>query len=169
MKEYKNKPISGKITSKYKDIKTGRYVTPTGDNIKEARKYLTDMGLEPKKIDEVLDSFAPQTLQVEIAGSKNYGIRFYDINYKTRINPAYSNGQYLFETFTPYINREGLALPTSWNQMTGIKQWQIKPGTIILKGIANSQKLDGAQYIYPGGAEQIFIYQPWKYKTLLEP
>ena len=169
LKEYKYKPISGKITSKYKDIKTGRYVTPTGDNIKEARKYLTDMGLEPKKIDEVLDSFAPQTLQVEIAGSKNYGIRFYDINYKTRINPAYSNGQYLFETFTPYINREGLALPTSWNQMTGIKQWQIKPGTIILKGIANSQKLDGAQYIYPGGAEQIFIYQPWKYKTLLEP
>ena len=169
LKEYKNKPISGKITSEYKDIKTGRYVTPTGDNIKEARKYLTDMGLEPKEIDRVLDSFAPQTLQVEIAGSEDYGIRFYDINYKTRINPAYPNGQYLYETFTPYINREGLALPTFWNQMTGIKQWQIKPGTIMLKGIAASQKLDGAQYIYPGGAKQIFIYQPWKYKTLLEP
>jgi len=25
------------------------------------------------------------------------------------------------------------------------------------------------QYIYPGGAPQIFIYQPWNYKTLLEP
>jgi len=24
------------------------------------------------------------------------------------------------------------------------------------------------QYIYPGGAPQIFIYQPWNYKTLLE-
>ena len=34
---------------------------------------------------------------------------------------------------------------------------------------ADSQQLEGAQYIYPGGAEQIFIYQPWKYKTLLEP
>ena len=168
LKEYKYKPISGEITSKYEDIRTGRYITSTGDNIKEARKYLTDMGLESKEIDRVLDSFAPQTLQVEIAGSKDYGIRFYDIDYKTRINPAYSNGQYLFETFTPYINREGLALPPSWNQMTGIKQWQIEPGTIILKGIANSQKLDGAHYIYPGGAEQIFIYQPWKYKTLLE-
>ena len=47
-------------------IRTGRYVTPIGNNIKEARKYLTDMELNPKKIDEVLDSFAPQTLQVEI-------------------------------------------------------------------------------------------------------
>ena len=169
LKEYKNKPISGKITSKYEDIRTGRYVTSTGDNIKEARKYLTDMGLNPKKIDKIVDSFAPQTLQVEIAGSKDYGIRFYDIDYKTRINPASPNGQYLFETFTSNINREGLALPPSWNQMTGIKQWQIEPGTIMLKGIADSQQLQGTQYIYPGGAEQIFIYQPWKYKTLLEP
>ena len=46
---------------------------------------------------------------------------------------------------------------------------EIKPETILLKGIADSQQLEGAQYIYPGGAEQIFIYQPWKYKTLLEP
>ena len=169
LKEYKYKPFSGEITSKYEDIRTGRYITSTGDNIKEARKYLTDMGLEPKEIDEVLDSFAPQTLRVEIAGSKNYGIRFYDVNYE--INPwlPKPNGQYLYETFTPYINREGLALPPSWNQMTGIKQWQIEPGTVILKGIADSQKLDGVHYIYPGGAEQIFIYQPWKYKTLLEP
>ncbi len=169
LKEYKYKPFSGEITSKYKDIRTGRYITSTGDNIKEARKYLTDMGLNPKKIDKIVDSFAPQTLQVEIAGSKDYGIRFFDIDYKTRINPASPNGQYLFETFTSNINREGLALPPSWNQMTGIKQWQIKPGTIMLKGIADSQQLQRTQYIYPGGAEQIFIYQPWNYKTLLEP
>ena len=169
LKEYKYKPFSGEITSKYKDIRTGRYITSTGDNIKEARKYLTDMGLESKEIDRVLDSFAPQTLKVVKAGSEDYGIRFYDIDYKTRINPASPNGQYLFETFTSNINREGLALPPSWNQMTGIKQWQIEPGTVILKGIADSQKLDGVHYIYPGGAEQIFIYQPWKYKTLLEP
>ena len=158
LKEYKYKPFSGEITSKYEDIKTGRYITSTGDNIKEARKYLTDMGLESKEIDKVLDSFSPQTLQVEIAGSKDYEIRFFDIDYKTRINPAYPNGQYLFETFTSNTNREGLALPPSWNQMTGIKQWQIEPGTIMLKGIADSQQLQGTQYIYPGGAEQIFIY-----------
>ena len=52
--------------------------------------------------------------------------------------------------------------------MTGIKQWQLKVETVILKGIADSQELEGIHYIYPGGAEQIFIYQPWNYKTLLE-
>ena len=31
LKEYKYKPILGEITSKYEDIKTGRYVTSTGD------------------------------------------------------------------------------------------------------------------------------------------
>ncbi|WP_425250751.1 hemagglutinin repeat-containing protein [Fusobacterium nucleatum] len=169
LKEYKYKPISGEITSKYEDIRTGRYVTSTGDNIKEARKYLTDMGLESKEIDRVLDSFVPQTLKVVKAGSEDYGIRFYDMKYKANPGLPKPGGQYLFETFTPNINREGLALPPSWNQMIGIKQWQIKPETVILKGIADSQKLDGAHYIYPGGAEQIFIYQPWKYKTLLEP
>ena len=89
---------------------------------------------------------------------------------KYKANPGLPKpgGQYLFETFTPNINREGLALPPSWNQMTGIKQWQIKPETVILKGIADSQELEGIHYIYPGGAEQIFIYQPWNYKTLLE-
>ena len=107
-----------------------------------------------------MDSFASQTLQVEIAGSKDYEIRFFDIDYKTRINPAYPNGQYLFETFTSNTNREGLALPPSWNQMTGIKQWQIKPGTILLKWVADSQQLQETQCIYLGGAEQIFIYQP---------
>ena len=171
LKEYKYKPISAteEIISKYKDIRTGRYVTPTGNNIKEAINYLKNMGLDSKEIDKIVDSFAPQTLQLEIAGSKEYGIRFYDMKYKANPRLARPNGQYLFETFTSNINRDGLALPPSWNQMTGIKQWQIKPGTVILKGIADSQELQGIHYIYPGGAEQIFIYQPWNYKTLLEP
>jgi hypothetical protein len=34
------------------------------------------MGLDSKEIDKIIDSFAPQTLQLEIAGSKEYGIRF---------------------------------------------------------------------------------------------
>ena len=71
----------------------------------------------------------------------------YHIDYKARINPVYSNGQYLFETFTPNINRGRLALPPSWNQMSGIKQWQIEPETILLKEIADSQQLQGTQYI----------------------
>ncbi|QYR67792.1 hypothetical protein JY401_00070 [Fusobacterium animalis] len=60
---------------------------------------------------------------------------------------------------------KSLALLPSWNQMRGIN----KLGTVLLKGIVDSQKSDGAHYIYPEGAEQIFIYQPWNYKTLLEP
>ena len=42
---------------------------------------------------------------------------------------------------------KSLALPSSWKQMRGIKQWQIKPETILLKGIADSQQLQGIQYI----------------------
>ena len=90
------------------------------------------------------------------------------MKYKANPRLPKPNGQFLFKTFSSYTNRESLVLPPSWNQMTGIKQWQIEPGTIILKGIADSQELQGIHYIYPGGAEQIFIYQPWKYKTLLE-
>ena len=55
---------------------------------------------------------------------------------------------------------KSLALLPSWNQMRGIKQWQIKPGTILLKWVADSQQLQETQCIYLGGAEQIFIYQP---------
>ena len=99
---------------------------------------------------------------------QNNAIRFYDINYKTNPRLPKPNGQFLFKTFSSYTNRESLALPPSWNQMTGIKQWQLKVETVILKGIADSQELQGIHYVYPGGAEQIFIYQPWKYKTLLE-
>ena len=76
--------------------------------------------------------------------------------------------QFLFKTFSSYTNRESLVLPPSWNQITGIKQWQLKPETIIFKGTAAPQRLKDAGYTYSGGAPQIFIYKPWNYKTLLE-
>ena len=151
MKEYKYKPISAteEIISKYKDIRTGRHVTSTVNNIKESINYLKNM-------------------TVERAGKTEYAIRFYDINYKTNPRHPKPNGQFLFKTFSSYTNRESLALPPSWNQMTGIKQWQLKPETIIFKGTAAPQRLKDAGYTYSGGAPQIFIYQPWNYKTLLE-
>jgi len=34
---------------KYKDIRTGRYVTPTVNNIKESINYLKNMGLDSKE------------------------------------------------------------------------------------------------------------------------
>ena len=107
-------------------------------------------------------------MTVERAGKTEYAIRFYDINYKTNPRLPKPNGQFLFKTFSSYTNRESLVLPPSWNQMTGIKQWQLKPETIIFKGTAAPQRLKDAGYTYSGGAPQIFIYQPWNYKTLLE-
>jgi len=107
-------------------------------------------------------------MTVERAGKTEYAIRFYDINYKTNPRLPKPNGQFLFKTFSSYTNRESLALPPSWNQMTKIKQWQLKPETIIFKGTAAPQRLKNTGYTYPGGAPQIFIYQPWNYKTLLE-
>ncbi|KDE67879.1 hypothetical protein FUSO7_13735 [Fusobacterium necrophorum BFTR-2] len=136
------------------------------DGVKKASKYLQDQNIDRIDRQRILKSFNIETLQVKQAGDNQYGIRFYDINYKTKINPAYPNGQYLFETFTPYINRENLALPFSWNEMTGIKQFQIKAGTIIFTGKAAPQFQQGTHYI--GGAPQIFVNQPWKYNTLLE-
>ena len=63
-------------------------------------------------------------MTVERAGKTEYEIRFYDINYKTNPRLPKPNGQFLFKTFSSYTNRESLALPPSWNQMTKIKQWQ---------------------------------------------
>jgi len=48
--------------------------------------------------------------------------------------------------------------------MTGIKQWQITPGTTIIRGRAASQFDEGPQYT--GGAEQIFVLRPWEHGGL---
>ena len=73
-------------------------------------------------------------------------------------------GQFLTDTFGPTTNRVNLALPPKWNSMAGIKQWQIKPGTTIIKGKVRPQLSEGTQYV--GGANQIFVLEPWKYGTL---
>ncbi|WP_261666571.1 hypothetical protein, partial [Fusobacterium necrophorum] len=138
------------------------------DGVKKASKYLKDIDVNRVERKKIINSFVKETIRSEKAGLNQYGIRFYDIDYKIKTYPAYPEGQYLFETFTPYVNRENLALPPSWNQMTSIKQFQIKPETLMFKGKAGPQFLEGAHYIYPGGAPQIFIYRPDIYKTLLE-
>jgi hypothetical protein len=51
--------------------------------------------------------------------------------------------------------------------MTGMAQWQIKPGTTYISGKVGPQLQFGSQYI--GGANQIFVLEPWKYGTLLKP
>jgi len=106
----------------------------------------------------IIESFDPSSISVQVAGDNLYALRFYDGK------DAHAMGQYLFETFTPQTNRAGLALPPDWNGMTGIKQWQITPGTIIIRGKAAPQLGKGSQYT--GGSDQIFVLEPWKHGGL---
>ena len=78
---------------------------------------------------------------------------------RTAVNMnAKPDGRYLFETFP--ASRDSLAVLPEWNQMTGMRQFQITPGTLIIEGRAASQ---GS---YPGGQVQKFILDP---KTGLIP
>lgn len=62
-------------------------------------------------------------------------------------------GRYLFEAFP--ASRQNLALKPQWNQMTLMKQFQIRPNTTILEGRASSM---GAGV--EGGKIQKYILDP---------
>lgn len=106
-----------------------------------------------------IQSFEVGTIRVEKAICNQFGTRFFDSEY------ARPMGQYLFETFTPQTSRANLALPPVWNKIEGIKQWKIKEGTTMIIGKVAPQLEQGDQYV--GGAEQIFVLEPWKYGSLL--
>jgi len=127
---------------------------------KDASAYLRSKGVDRDTRRQIINSFELDTISLQKAGNNQFGTRFHD-NGKS----AWPLGQYVFETFTPLTNRSGLALPHDWNGMTGIKQWQIKPGSTIIRGRAAPQFDHGPQF--SGGEEQIFVLQPWKYGTLL--
>jgi filamentous hemagglutinin len=127
--------------------------------VKQASAYLQSMGVDRATRVQILQSFDVSTLTVNTAGDNLFALRFHDFGVTAK-----PMGQYLFETFTPQTTRVGLALPYEWNGMTGIQQWQITPGAIYLRGTAAPQFNFGSQYV--GGADQIFILQPWKYGTL---
>lgn len=86
---------------------------------------------------------------MDVAGNNTYGLRFYDGT------NASAKGRYLFKTFNPLTNRNNLALPPEWNRMTGIQQFQVKPGITMIKGKAAPQFDFGNQYI--GGETQWYI------------
>lgn len=127
--------------------------------VKQASAYLRAAGVDRATRVQILQSFERGTISVETAGDSLYGLRFHDSGER-----AHPMGQFLFETFTPQTNRGGLALPHEWNGMTDISQWQIAPGTTVLRGRTAPQLSYGSQY--PGGAEQMFILEPWKYGSL---
>ena len=86
-----------------------------------------------------LQSFDVRTIKVRLARTNEYGIRFHDKGLK-----ATANGRYLFETFP--ASRNSLAIKPEWNNMTDIKQWQIKKGTLLFEGVAAPQgNLSGGQ------------------------
>ncbi len=117
--------------------------------VKEASEYLQSQGVPRQYRKQALESFNIETITMDIADDATYGIRFYD-----DVN-AGAKGRYLFETFSNETTRSKLALPYEWNGMTGIQQWQVAPGTPIIKGTAAPQLQMGGQYI--GGAKQWYI------------
>lgn len=66
---------------------------------------------------------------------------------------ALPQGRFLFETFP--ASRQSLALSPTWNQMSGLAQWQIRPNAIIIEGRAASQGIG-----LEGGQWQKFVLNP---------
>ncbi|OAB78729.1 RHS repeat-associated core domain-containing protein [Cochleicola gelatinilyticus] len=109
------------------------------NGIKEASQILKDRGLPRNVRKSILEPFNKQSIKVRKAGADEFGIRFHDNGLK-----ADANGRYLFETFP--ANRNSLAIKPDWNDMTAIKQWQIKEGTQMFEGTAAAQgNLSGGQ------------------------
>ncbi|RHR83745.1 hypothetical protein DWW33_15360 [Roseburia sp. AF15-21] len=118
------------------------------DGVKQASEYLQSQGVPRVYRKQILESFNVETIKLQTAGDSTYGLRFYGGN-------ANTEGRYLFETFSPLTNRQNLALPYEWNRMTGIQQFQVRSGTIMITGKTAAQKSFGSQYI--GGANQWYI------------
>lgn len=103
---------------------------------------------------------------MDVAEENTYGLRFFGTPPKPyRGIGVKAKGSYLFETFTLQINRTNLAIPPNWNKMTKLHQWQIKPGTHIIRGDVAPQLNFGSQYV--GGAKQMWVQEPWK--NLINP
>mgnify|MGYP002648484752 FL=1 len=91
--------------------------------VQEASQILKERGLPRQVRKNILQSFDVRTIKVRLARTNEYGIRFHDKGLK-----ATANGRYLFETFP--ASRNSLAIKPEWNNMTDIKQWQIKKRNI---------------------------------------
>ncbi len=118
--------------------------------VKQASEYLKSQNVHRKFRKKILESFDVKTIYMDTAGESTYGIRFHDFGVK-----AEPKGRYLFESFQPLSTRNGAALSWEWNEVTGIKQWKIEPGTTLIKGKSAPQFNFGSQY--SGGVEQWYI------------
>ena len=116
--------------------------------VKEASAYLKQQGVPRKYRKQILESFDVRTIKLQTAGESTYGLRFFG-------GKAEKKGRYLFETFSPLTNRNNLALPYEWNNMTGVQQFKVRNGTKMITGNAAPQTSFGEQYV--GGAYQWYI------------
>lgn len=123
-----------------------RFGSSSYDGVRAASRHLQQQGVPRPIRKQVLQSFEVETISLRTADNTTFGLRFYD-----NIN-AKPEGRYLFPTFTNYTNRTGLALTPRFNQMSGIAQFQVKPGSTYIYGRAGSQ---GGTY--KGGSFQLVV------------
>ncbi len=123
------------------------------EGIKQASRYLQNMGVSRAERVRYLQSFEPHNMMVRKAGGSEFGIRYFSESLR-------SGGQYLFETFP--ASRSSLAIKSEWNSMLGFRQFQIRPGATVIEGRAAAQ----GPYL-PGGQLQRFILD-WR-SDLINP
>jgi RHS repeat-associated protein len=111
--------------------------------VRQASKYLQEMGVSRAKRVEYLQAFEAGTISFRPAGASEYGLRYFG-------GRAKPNGGWVFETFP--ASRQTMALDPDWNAMNGFRQFRIVPGTPVIQGRAAAQ----GPYL-PGGQVQKFI------------
>ena len=136
----------GRALQMLKIVKTAKVRGSAFDGVRNASNYLKEAGVPRLYRKQILQSFDIGTISLNRAGNSTFGLRFYD-----GIN-ASAKGRYLFPTFSNYTNRSGLALPQTWNKMTGLTQFQIRPGSNYIFGRAASQ---GGEFT--GGSYQMYV------------
>jgi hypothetical protein len=112
--------------------------------VRKASKFLQDIGVPRDVRKQAIEAFDILSIKLRRVGDFEYGIRYYD-----NITSKAKSG-FLFDTFPG--SREELAIQFKWNKMTMFKQWQIRPGTIIVEGITAKQ----GPYLR-GGRRQMYV------------
>jgi hypothetical protein len=113
--------------------------------IKQASLFLREAGVARADRIKILRSFESGTVQFGEAGARQFGIRYFG-------GDAKAAGSFLFDTFP--ASRQSLALLPEWNAMTGLRQFQIRPGTTMISGRAAAQGIGRG---LEGGQVQRFI------------
>lgn len=97
--------------------------------VRQASAFLKEHGFAREIRKRTLGPLDPKTVGTRLAGSNEYGIRYYD-NIK-----AFARGHWLFDTFP--AGRESLAVKFEWNKMLYIKQWHKKIGSRLNNVLAS--------------------------------